>query len=399
MSLSAESPDRPASIGERDRLGERCVAVVFGTRPEIVKLAGVIGDLGRHARTIYSGQHFDERLSSLFFEDLGLPAADVVLGIGGQSRAGQIGELILRLEETFVARRPDVVVVQGDTNTAAGGALAANALGIPLVHVEAGLRSFDRGMPEEHNRVLADHLADLCLAPTEQARLHLLREGIPEARIVVTGNTVVDAALRLLPGPAERAAILRRFQLEASRFVLATFHRPENVDDTGRLVLLLDALGQLGLPVFFPVHPRTRGQIERHALEPHTSRMHLHPPVGYRTFLALAAECAFLVSDSGGVQEEASVVKRPAIVVRRSTERPEVLGTFATLTPSADGLLHAAAGLLASLDETHRRLADVPSPYGDGQASVRCARLIVAALQEWKARGPAGVDRVQAAGG
>jgi UDP-N-acetylglucosamine 2-epimerase (non-hydrolysing) len=357
------------------------VATVFGTRPEIIKLSGIIEMLGDKARTIFSGQHFDRLLSDIFFDELRLPPPDVMLAVGGRSRAQQVGELVLRLEELFVARRPAIVIVQGDTNTTLGGALAANALGIPLIHVEAGLRSFDRRMPEEHNRVITDHLADECLAPTERARDNLLAEGIPEGRIAVTGNTVVDVATRLIPFPDERAALVSHLGLVARAFVLATFHRPENVDDADRLGTLLEHLAHLDLPVLFPVHPRTRQHIEAFGLDSRAGGVEMVAPVGYKTFLGLAAECALLVSDSGGVQEEASVVKRPAIIVRRSTDRPEVIGTFATLVPSLADLAPEVGRLLADLDDTHRRLADLPSPYGDGQASARCVRHIVGLLR------------------
>jgi UDP-N-acetylglucosamine 2-epimerase (non-hydrolysing) len=198
----------------------------------------------------------------------------------------------------------------------------------------------------------------------------------------VTGNTVVDVALDLLPDARERADLLRMLNLTTAGFILATFHRPENVDDPDRLALLLEHLGQLGLPVYFPVHPRTQERIRSGDLGDHAS-IRMAPPIGYRTFLGLAAESAFLVSDSGGVQEEASVVKRPVIVVRRSTERPEVLGTFATLVSSPADLRPLAARLLQSLDDTHRHLSDVPTPYGDGRASTRCVRHVAEALTRW----------------
>lgn len=359
------------------------VAVVFGTRPEIIKLAGIIELLGDRGRTIFSGQHFDDLMSRTVFEDLQLPPPSVMMAIGGQSRARQIGELVQRLEEEFAERRPALVVVQGDTNTALAGALAANALEIRLVHVEAGLRSFDRRMPEEHNRVVTDHLADLCLAPTHQAQENLRAERISDERIALTGNTVVDAASRLMPAAEERANLLTKLGLVAGHFILATFHRPENVDDVDRFENLMDHLARLGLPVFFPVHPRTRKHIKVRALDRLANGVAMVPPVGYRTFLALAAECAFLISDSGGVQEEASVVKRPVIVVRRSTERPEVLGTFATLVPSLVDLPIVADQLLGSLADTHRRLAGTATPYGDGQASMRCVHHITLALRRW----------------
>jgi UDP-N-acetylglucosamine 2-epimerase (non-hydrolysing) len=359
------------------------VAVVFGTRPEIIKLAGIIDLLGDRARTIFSGQHFDDLMSRTVFEDLRLPPPGVMLAVGGQSRARQIGELVPRLEAEFARQRPAVVVVQGDTNTALAGALAANTLGIPLAHVESGLRSFDRRMPEEHNRVVTDHLADLCLAPTDQARDNLRAERIPDERIAVTGNTVVDIASRLMPSREERANLLTELRLEAGGFILATFHRPENVDHVDHLGTLIGHLKCLGLPVYFPVHPRTRKHIQLHGFDERANGLAMVPPLGYKAFLALAAECAFLLSDSGGLQEEASVVKRPVVVVRRSTERPEVLGTFATLVPSLSDVPAVTDALLRNLTDTHRRLADLPSPYGDGQASLRCVHHIAQSLRAW----------------
>ena len=304
-----------------------------------------------------------------------------MLTIGGRSRAQQISELVVRLEEQFAVQQPSVVIVQGDTNTALGGALAANAMEIPLAHVEAGLRSFDRRMPEEHNRVVADHLADVCLAPTEQARDNLLAEAIPPSRIAVTGNTVVDVACRLLPEAGDRANLVAELGLRAGAFVLATFHRPENVDDAERLGLLLEHLAGLDLPVLFPVHPRTRQRIQTFGFDGKAKGVHMVAPLGYKAFLGLAAECAFLLSDSGGIQEEASVVKRPAIVVRRSTERPEVLGTFATLIPRITDLPSVAGRLIDRLDDTHRRLMELPSPYGDGHASARCVQHVALLLR------------------
>ena len=372
---------------KRRRRADRSIAIVFGTRPEIIKLAGIVEILGDQAKLIFSGQHFDEKLSQLFFDDLALPPPDVTLGVGGQTRSSQISQILGKLGDEFASERPVAVVVQGDTNTVVGGALAANAAEVPLVHVEAGLRSFDRRMPEEHNRVVTDHLADLCLAPTCHAQENLLREGISSGRIAVTGNTVVDAALRVLPAPEVRATHLVRHGLERAHFVLATFHRPENVDDIERLRTILEQLDALDLPVVLPLHPRTRHRIEEYELARVAQRVKFVEPVGYAEFLALAAESALLISDSGGVQEEASVVKRPVLVVRRSTERPEVIGSFATLVPD----LHTIAGitrrLLEDIDERHRALAMLPSVFGDGDASQRCVVEITRLLESTAATG------------
>ncbi len=383
LAQAARAGDLVTTDFDRASFDGGSVAVVFGTRPEIIKLAGIVDLLGDRARTIFSGQHFDELMSRTVFEDLRLPRPSVMLAIGGQGRARQIGDLVLRLEAEFVGKRPAVVIVQGDTNTALAAAVAANALEIPLVHVEAGLRSFDRAMPEEHNRVVADHLADLCLAPTEQARSNLRAERIPDERIAVTGNTVVDVATRLMPTREQRERLLTDLSLDAGRFILATFHRPENVDHVDRLRTLIGHLKCLGLPVFFPVHPRTRKQMQLNGFEERTNGLATVPPLCYTKFLALAAECAFLLSDSGGLQEEASVVKRPVVVVRRSTERPEVLGTFATLVTSLDDLPAVADQLLRNLADTHRRLEGLPCPYGDGHASLRCVHHIAQTLRGW----------------
>jgi UDP-N-acetylglucosamine 2-epimerase (non-hydrolysing) len=362
-------------------LPSRSVAVVYGTRPEIIKLSRIIAILGDRAFTIYSGQHFDRNLAGDFIDELALAAPDLTLHVGGVSRAQQIAQVLSRLGEQFSKTPPAVVVVQGDTNTTVGAALAANASEIPLVHVEAGLRSFDRRMPEEHNRVTCDHLADSCLAPTETSRQNLLAEGIADERIAVTGNTVVDVATQLLQQPEQRRSLTREMELEPSRFVLATFHRPENVDDRARLRTILEELRAVEAPILFPIHPRTLGRIQHYRLDTLLSGVRVVPPLGYRAFLNLAAESAFIISDSGGVQEEASVLKRPVIVVRRSTERPEVLGSFSTLVTSLEKISAAARSWLEDVPGLHQELAQLESPYGDGRASERSVDAILRALE------------------
>lgn len=359
------------------------ILVVLGTRPEIVKLGPVIRALGDEAVVVHTGQHWDAALSDVFLHQLGVPEPARFLGIGGGSRGEQIGDATRALDTAIAELAPAAVVVQGDTNSALAGALAANAREVPLAHVEAGLRSFDRAMPEEHNRVVVDHLSDLCLAPTETARANLLASGIPGDRVEVTGNTVVDAVEQLLPGPADQAELLQRMHLQAEQFVLSTFHRPENVDDPARLAAILQQLEALPLPVVLPVHPRLRRRAEEAGLAQQLDQLHTVEPLGYTDFLALLAACALAISDSGGVQEEVSVVKRPGIVVRRSTERPEVLGTFTELVEPGPAIGAAAARWLADPADAHARLALLPSPYGDGTAGARCAQLV-----QMLARGP-----------
>lgn len=363
-------------------LPPRSIAVVLGTRPEMVKLSGIIGLLGEHARIVHTGQHFSASMSEVFFADLGLRDPDLRLEIGGRSRGEQIASATLALDHHLRDDPPAAVVVQGDTNTVLAGALAANAREVPLVHVEAGLRSRDRAMPEEHNRVVTDHLADLCLAPTSVNTDNLLAEGIDGARIVLTGNTVVEAVQRITPDPDDRHLIRQQIGLglEVDGYVLSTFHRPENVDDPDVLATILSALADLQLPCVLPMHPRTRIRIESFGLHDLLEALVIVPPVGYRDFLGLAADAALLVSDSGGVQEEASVLKRPVVVVRNSTERPEVLGTFADLVQPGEAILTAAERWLDDVAATRRELQQIPSPYGDGTASQRSVDAMLAML-------------------
>jgi UDP-N-acetylglucosamine 2-epimerase (non-hydrolysing) len=352
---------------------------VFGTRPEIIKLAGIVHLLGDDAWVIHSGQHVSHDMAEQFLDELDLGKPDAQLTVRGRTRGGQLAELVGSLDDLFAERPPAAVVVQGDTNTTLSGALAANARNIPLIHIEAGLRSRDRAMPEEHNRVLTDHLADTCCAPSDVCRDNLVAEGIDGDRIVVTGNTVVEAVNEFLPSPAERRTELSQLGLESERYILATMHRPENVDDPERLRQVLEQLGRLPLPVVLPLHPRTADRVRAFDLLECLSRLHVTSPLDYESFLALAAEAALLVSDSGGLVEEASVLKRPIVVVRRSTERPEALGTFAVLsTPAALG--QQVHEWLHDLHQRRARLANIPSPYGSGDISARCVAAIKGTL-------------------
>jgi UDP-N-acetylglucosamine 2-epimerase (non-hydrolysing) len=359
---------------QRGALPAGRVAFVLGTRPEIVKLAALIRLFAGDAAVVHTGQHYDERMSGAFFTDCGLAEPSVTLRIGGLPRAAQIGRAVGELGELFAENRPTAVVVQGDTNSALAGALAANALEIPLVHVEAGLRSRDRAMPEEHNRILIDHLADLLCAPTPENAANLRAEGIDERRVAVTGNTVVEALRAALPEQAARGKLLAEMGVEAGRYVLATVHRPENTDDPAALraiVTELAALDARGWPVVFPVHPRTRAALQAASGGAMPAGIIACEPLGYRDFLGLAAECALLVSDSGGIQEEATVLGRPLIVVRRSTERPEALRDFATLVRPGPEIGAYAARLLADPAALIARLTELPSPFGDGKAAER----------------------------
>jgi UDP-N-acetylglucosamine 2-epimerase (non-hydrolysing) len=349
------------------------VAVVVGTRPEIVKLAALVRLLGDRAWLLHTRQHQDQELAGVFFTAARLPVPQTLDGVCGAPRHHQVGRMIEQLGDAFAARRPAVVVVQGDTNTASAAAQAANYAGVPVVHVEAGLRSFDRAMPEEINRCLVGVLADLHCAPTPGAVAHLRAEGVPAGKIELTGNTIVEATLEMLPDQATAARIAAEHGAEPGQFVLATIHRPENTDDPGRLEAILTELGKLGLRVIMPLHPRTRLAARRHGLTAALDRLQPGPPADHRTFLGLASMARLIVSDSGGVQEECTVLKKPLVVVRNSTERPEsVQAGFAHLVQPGPAIGDLGRRLISDPDLA-RRLRAIPCPFGDGTASQRIA--------------------------
>jgi UDP-N-acetylglucosamine 2-epimerase (non-hydrolysing) len=357
------------------------VAVVIGTRPEIVKLAPIVRLLGRQARLIHTCQHRDDELSGVFLSAARLPEPEMLSGICGEPRHAQIGRMTEQLGGMFAERPPAAVLVEGDTNTVSAAAQAGNYAGVPVVHVEAGLRSHDRAMPEEINRCVVGVLADVHCAPTERAVANLRAESVPAEKIVLTGNTIVEATLGMLPDEEAAAEIAAGLGAEPGGYVLATIHRPENTDDPGRLRVILDELSKLGLPVLLPLHPRTRAAVTWHGLGAALDRLQPVRPAAHRAFLGLARHARLLVSDSGGVQEECTVIKRPLIVVRNSTERPESIEAgFAHLVRPGPVISELGRQLIGD-QGLGARLAAIPCPYGDGKASERIAGLLRAFLR------------------
>jgi UDP-N-acetylglucosamine 2-epimerase (non-hydrolysing) len=351
------------------------VAIITGTRPEIIKLRNISHALGPGGQVVHTAQHEDAELAGVFFAEAGVRAARTLSGIRGAARHVQVARMIEQLGEMFRASPPAAVIVQGDTNTALAGAHAANCVGVPVIHVEAGLRSYDRAMPEEINRCVVGVLADVHCAPTPLAVDQLRAEGVPEHKIELTGNTIVEATLAMMPERTAASAVVRDFGVHPDGYVLATIHRPENTDDPERLRVILAEFAELGLPVLLPAHPRLSAAVEQHGLTRELARLRVRPPVDHRTFLALASLARLIVSDSGGIQEECTVLKRPLIVVRNSTERPEsITAGFAQLV--RPGPLLSELGRAVIADTTLRdRLAATPCPYGDGTASARIAAI------------------------
>lgn len=361
MTPSTASPPEPVRSSAD-------VVVVVGTRPEIIKCAPVIAALGHRAFVIHTGQHYDDELADNFFTELGIGKPDLRLeGIGGKPRATQIALMIEDLAEHFGRIKPGAVIVQGDTNTVSAAAQAANYTGTPLVHMEAGLRSYDRAMPEEINRLVTGVLADVHCAATAHNVEALRAEGVPASTIALTGNTIVEATLQAIQKTPT-------VTIPDDPYIVATIHRPENTDSPAALERILDALGQLPHRVILLIHPRTLAAVTRCGFEDKLERITTMSPVGHTDLLALASHARLIVSDSGGLQEECTVIKSPLLVVRRSTERPESISAgFARLvTPDLDIVDEAAAAVTQS-----DSLSTRPSPYGDGKTAERIAAIAI----------------------
>ncbi len=354
------------------------IAIVVGTRPEIIKMAPVVRACiarGVPYVLLHTGQHYTHDLDGVFFEELGLPVPHHNLSVGSGPAADQIGAIVSGMAPLLAEIRPDVVLVEGDTNSVLAAALAAHKSGIRVGHVEAGLRSHDRTMPEEVNRILTDHLSEDLFAPTENARAILRGEGIADARIHVTGNTVVDE-LRLQRSRAERPGLLERFGVNDRGYALATVHRAENTDAPARLRGIMLGLERaavmLGLPVLAALHPRTVGRLREQGVEV-APTVRVMPPLGYLDCLGLQARSALVLTDSGGLQEEACVLQVPCVTLRDNTERPESLEVGANVLAGTDPQRIAACARAMAA-----KPRGWPNPFGDGRSGDHIVRLLAA---------------------
>lgn len=352
---------------------------VAGARPNFPKAAPVIRALrerGFAQRLVHTGQHYDEKMSEVFFRQLGLPEPDVNLGVGSGGHAEQTAAIMVALEKLFLEERPSLVVVYGDVNSTVAAALVAAKLLIPLAHVEAGLRSFDRTMPEEVNRVVTDRLSDLLLATSADAIAHLAHEGVPAERIHLVGNPMIDT-LQANRDRFDAGAMRKELSLDGP-YIAATLHRPGNVDDPADVVELVRALHAVAdqRQVVLPLHPRGRAQLAEHGLFDHPS-IRVIDPLGYVEFMGLVSGSDAVVTDSGGVQEETTVLGVPCLTVRPNTERP------VTITHGTNRLVTRAGLPEAVADVLRAGRADtwpVP-PLWDGHAGPRIADVIVSFLE------------------
>jgi UDP-N-acetylglucosamine 2-epimerase (non-hydrolysing) len=356
------------------------IAFFLGTRPEIIKCAPVIHELARRAAPctiIHSGQHYTPALDEIFFEELALPAPAFNLKAGSAAPATQLARIISRGGKALASLKPRMVVVQGDTNTVLGGALAALKNEIPVAHLEAGMRSDDWTMPEEANRVLTGHIAALHFCPTRVQAERLAREGVTRG-VHIVGNSIVDATLTFVGRAAVTSTILDRLELKQRAYAVVTIHRPSNVDDPARLQALLTALAEAAavrnLKLVFPIHPKTRSRLRdkpRSVVERHPFMM--IEPVGYTDMLQLMQNSKLILTDSGGIQEEACILHIPCLTLRQNTERPETVAVGSNmLCPWSDSAFVGAA-----MDEMLGREKNWPTPFGDGQTAVRVADLLL----------------------
>jgi UDP-N-acetylglucosamine 2-epimerase (non-hydrolysing) len=359
---------------------------VVGTRPNFMKVAPVIAALqeldGVEQRLVHTGQHYDSRMSDVFFEDLSLPYPDHFLGVGSGTHAEQTARVMLALEPVLTDEAPDVTIVPGDVNSTVAAAMTAVKLRLPVAHLEAGLRSWDRSMPEEHNRVVTDHVADLLLTPSRDANANLVAETIPEDRIAFVGNTMIDSLRRYERQAREKDVARRDYGVEGH--LLITLHRPGLVDHPDRFLPVMNLLDAVATerPVLFPIHPRSRTMLDAEGWRPRHLR--LLEPHGYLRFLSLLTSASAVLTDSGGIQEEATVLGVPCFTLRANTERPITVteGTNRVLGVG-DPALEAFAEAMASPLEAR---PGIPEKW-DGRAGERVARVLVDRFGSGRSRG------------
>src|SRR6185503_2923500 len=339
---------------------------VVGARPNYMKIAPLVRAMAGHTdefmqMLVHTGQHYDDNMSQIFFDELEMPRPDINLEVGSGSHAQQTAHVMFRFEPLLAQFQPDWVIVPGDVNSTLACALVAAKAGIKVAHVEAGLRSFDRTMPEEINRVLTDQIADLLLTTARDADENLAREGIAPEKIHFVGNTMIDTLVRLVPLAEKRWPSLRD-DLHLDRFVLVTLHRPNNVDSAEGLREIVSALNEVSdeLPVIFPVHPRTRARIAEFCVAVGES-LRLMEPIGYVDFLALQAHAAVVVTDSGGVQEETTFLGVPCLTVRPNTERPVTIntGTNRLVEKNRDEIVRSIREALAGSRESQKKCPEL----------------------------------------
>lgn len=356
--------------------------IILGTRPEIIKMAPIIRECEKKQLSyfvMHTGQHYSMNMDRIFFDELKLPQPAYNLDVGSGSHAKQTADMLVCIENILLKEKPDVVLVEGDTNTVLAGSLAASKIHILLGHVEAGLRSHDRSMPEEINRIISDHISDNLFAPTEKAKKNLLLEGIPENKIFVTGNTIVDSVYQHIKLAEEKSDVLKRYGVAKGGYFLLTAHRQENVDIKCRLNGIFKGMAlvyeKYHLPIIYPIHPRTKKRMEEFGLKKPECVITTEP-VGFLDFLQLEANAKLVLTDSGGVQEEACILKVPCVTLRDNTERPETIEAGANaLAGTEPEKIARCVGLMAEKSGVWN------NPFGNGNSSEEIISIVTEKLK------------------
>ena len=371
------------------------IATILGTRPEIIKMAPIIDEISKRGIdqiVLHTGQHYDKEMSDNFFRDLEIPTPDYNIHVGSGTHGKQTGLMMKGIEEVLLDEKPDIVLVQGDTNAVLAGALVASKLHIAIGHVEAGLRSFDMTMPEEVNRRAADVTSTMYFIPTEESAINLLAEGFSHKNLLITGNTVVDACFRHLEIARKRGfeeESLAELDIENMDNILTlTMHRAENVDVRERVESIIGALRELSdMNIIFPIHPRTKNTLENFGLFDELNNLehvHIVKPLGYLDFLLLTSKSTLILTDSGGLQEEAITLDVPALTLRYNTERPETVTAGGNILVGSDkNLILENANRILNDKEFADRMKNAPNPYGGGDS----AKLTVDAIEDYYERG------------
>jgi UDP-N-acetylglucosamine 2-epimerase (non-hydrolysing) len=372
--------DMKAKILQKDQLIQ-AVAIVVGTRPGIIKFSPVIRALdksGLNYFIVHTGQHYSYNMDKIFFDDLALPEPKFRVDVTKRAKlhGAQTAEMLKGLEKVFIHERPRLVVVGGDANTNLAAALAARKLGLDVAHMEAGLRCDDWRMPEEHNRVMIDHISDYLFAPTEQSKENLIQDNV-KGKIFVVGNTIVDAVFQNIRIAQEKSNVISTLGLEGE-YIVFTAHREENVDHRNILANILDAIAQISfdrkVPIIFPMHPRSRKRIKEFNLEDklkRISRLKIIAPLGYLDFLLLLSRAQLVLTDSGGIQEECCILKIPCVTLRESTDRPETVQVGSNIIGGTQ-----AETILAGAAKMAKVNRNWPNPFGDGKTGERITSLI-----------------------
>ena len=365
------------------------IATVLGTRPEIIKMAPIIDEISRRGIdqiVLHTGQHYDDEMSDAFFRDLEIPAPDYNIHVGSGTHGRQTGLMMKGIEEVLIDEKPDIVLVQGDTNAVLAGALVASKLHIAVGHVEAGLRSFDMTMPEELNRRAADVCSSMYFIPTDESAINLLAEGFSRKNLIITGNTVVDACFRHLEIARKKGfsnESLASLNIEEMDNILTlTMHRAENVDDKRRVTHIIEALKELDyMNIIFPIHPRTKNTLQNFGLFDELNdleHVHIIKPIGYLDFLQLTSLSTLILTDSGGLQEEAITLDVPALTLRYNTERPETVSAGGNILVGADkDAILKYVKLIVEDEDFAQKMKKAENPYGQGEAAKRTVDAIV----------------------